>query len=302
MSEPILRSVELTKLYPPMRKGVVGIRDLIDTFKKRRGRIRALHNVTFDVSAGEVFGLLGPNGAGKTTFCKIIADLVIPTSGTAYVLGHDVIKEHRKIVGKMITVFGGEIAMWGVFAWRMSVYRNLKFIANLWKIPRTELEDRISFALEVLDLEDKRDEWYQKLSGGTQQKLYLALPLIVRAPMILLDEPTIRVDVMTRREMHEIIRERLCRELGCGVLLTTHNMLEAERVCDRVAILSHGEIVEMGTPKEISERMGEDNFEDAFVKAVGKVQMPPGMDGGAGFGGFGGRPRGMGGGGGRGFR
>jgi len=298
MNEPVLKSVELTKLYPPMRKGVVGIRDLIDTFKKRRGRIRALNKVTFDVQAGEVFGLLGPNGAGKTTFCKIIADLVIPTSGNAYVLGHDVIKEHRKIVGKMIAVFGGEIAMWGVFAWRMSVYRNLKFIANLWKIPSSELEKRISFALEVLDLEDKRDEWYQKLSGGTQQKLYLALPLIVQAPMILLDEPTIRVDVMTRREMHEIIRERLCRELGCGVLLTTHNMGEAERVCDRVAILSHGEIVEMGTPKEISERLGEDNFEDAFVKAVGTV--PKDMD----MGSFGsGRTRGTGGGGrGGGFR
>ncbi len=301
MAEPVLRSVELTKYYPPMRKGIVGIRDLVDTFRKRRGKIKALENVTFEVNKGEVFGLLGPNGAGKTTFCKIIADLVIPTSGHAYVLGHDVIKEHRRIVGKMICVFGGEIAMWGVFAWRMSVHRNLKFIANLWKIPRGELEERISFALEVLDLEDKRDEWYQKLSGGTQQKLYLALPLIVQAPMIVLDEPTIRVDVMTRREMHEIIRERLCRELGCAVLLTTHNMLEAERVCDQVAILSHGEVAEIGRPDEISSRMGESNFEDAFVKAVGRIQGPV-SEGGAGFGFYGGRGRGGGGrGGGRGF-
>jgi ABC-type multidrug transport system ATPase subunit len=118
--------------------------------------------------------------------------------------------------------------------------------------------------------------------------------------MILLDEPTIRVDVMTRREMHEIIRDRLCKELNCGVLLTTHNMDEAERVCDRVAILSRGEIVEMGKPQEITERMGEKNFEDAFVKAVGRI--PRDMDMGAGFGM--GRPHGMGGGrgGGRGFR
>ncbi len=283
MSEPVLRSVELTKYYPPMRKGIVGIRDLVDTFRKRRGKIKALHNVSFEVNRGEVFGLLGPNGAGKTTFCKIIGDLVIPTSGSAYVLGHDVIKEHKKIVGRMICVYGGEIAMWGVFAWRMSVHRNLKFIANLWKIPRAETEKRINFALEVLGLEDKKDEWYQKLSGGTQQKLYLALPLIVQAPMILLDEPTVRVDVLTRREMHDIIRQRLCAEMGCTVLFTTHNMDEAERVCDRVAILSQGEIVEMGTPAEIVAKTGESKFEDAFVKAVGKIA--PGVEGGApGFG------------------
>lgn len=297
MSDPVLRSVELSKYFPPMRRGIVGIRDLIDAFKKKRGKIKALHNVTFDVNKGEVFGLLGPNGAGKTTFCKIIADLVIPTSGRAEVLGYDVIKEHKKIVGKMICVFGGEIAMWGVFAWRMSVYRNLKFICDLWKVPRSETEERISFALDVLGLQQKREEWYQKLSGGTQQKLYLALPLIVRAPMILLDEPTVRVDVITRREMHEIIKQKLCKELGCTVLLTTHNMLEAERVCDRVAILRQGEIAEIGTPREIAAKVGESNFEDAFIKVVGKV-----AEAGEGFGfgpsgpGFGGGHGGHGGG------
>jgi len=186
--------------------------------------------------------------------------------------------------------------MWGVFAWRMSVYRNLKFICDLWKVPRSDMEERISFALDVLGLEQKREEWYQKLSGGTQQKLYLALPLIVRAPMILLDEPTVRVDVITRREMHEIIRQKLCKELGCTVLLTTHNMLEAERVCDRVAILRQGEIAEIGTPKEIAAKVGESNFEDAFIKVVGKVPEagegfgfgPPGPGFGGGHGGHGG--------------
>ena len=275
MSDPVLESRELTMYYPPMRKGIVGIRDLIDTFRNRRPQIKALHKVSFDVNRGEVFGLLGPNGAGKTTFCKIIADLVIPTSGSAYVLGNDVTKDHKKIVGKMICVFGGEVAMWGIFAWRMSVHRNLKFISNLWKVPRSEMDERISFALRVLDLEGKRDEWYQKLSGGTQQRLYLALPLIVRAPMILLDEPTIRVDVITRRHMHEIIREQLCRELGCTVLFTTHNMDEAQRVCDRVAILNQGEIAEIGRPSEITRKVGESNFEDAFIKVVGKVGAQP---------------------------
>ncbi len=286
--DPVLRSVGLTKYYPPMRKGVVGFKDLIDTFKKRRGKIKALEDVTFDLHRGEVFGLLGPNGAGKTTFCKIISDLVIPTSGHAYVLGHEVNQEHKELVGDMICVFGGEIAMWGVFAWRMSVYRNLKFIGNLWKASQSDMEERINFALEVLDLEDKRDEWYQKLSGGTQQKLYLALPLIVKSPIILLDEPTVRVDVMTRREMHDIIRKNLCQELGCSVLLTTHNMGEAERVCDRVGILSHGKMVEVGTPQEITEKLGESNLEEAFVKAVGPIRK-----GGSGMSG-GGRPRGGG--------
>lgn len=150
---PVIEVKGLTKYYPPMRIGIIGFQDITNLVRGRRQNVLALEDVTFDVHAGEVFGLLGPNGAGKTTFCKIISDLVLPNRGRAYILGHDVNKEHRKIAGKLVCIFGGETTMWGVFAWRMSLYRNLRFIASLWKVPRKLIPGKIDRALTTLGLQ-----------------------------------------------------------------------------------------------------------------------------------------------------
>lgn len=233
----IIEAEHLNKYYPPPRKGTFGFVDLIKDLRKPRETLPALTDVNFEVKEGEIFGLLGPNGAGKTTFCKIMNALVIPTSGHIYIDDYESVKDHEKITRKMVTIFGGEREMWGLFSWRVTIERNLKYIAELWKVPSDLVKKRIEYAMQILDLEEKRKEWYQKLSAGMKQKVHLALAFIVQPKIIVLDEPTIRLDVPSKRRVHDAIKKELCRNLGSTVLLTTHDMSEAEKMCDRVAIL-----------------------------------------------------------------
>jgi ABC-2 type transport system ATP-binding protein len=232
----IIVAENLTKCYPPPRMGTFGAVDLIKDFRKPRETLPALVDITLHVNEGEIFGLLGPNGAGKTTFCKIMNGLVIPTSGRILIDGYESITDHDAVTRRMVTIFGGEREMWGLFSWRVTVERNLRYIADLWKV--SDAEKRIGYALEVLDLDDKRDEWYQKLSAGMKQKVHLALAFIVQPKIVVLDEPTIRLDVPSKRTIHDAIRNELCETLGSTIVLTTHDMNEAEKLCDRVAILN----------------------------------------------------------------
>ncbi len=196
---------------------------------------------------------MGPNGAGKTTLCKIANGLVIPTKGHLYISGHDSIREHDKIRGKIFTIFGGSRDLFDLFQWRVSVEKNLRFIAELWGIPKEEAKRRINHALELLNLGEKRHEWYQKLSAGMRQKVYLALPVIIQPEVLILDEPTVYLDLFTRMEVWNAIME-LSRELGTTVLLTTYNLREAELLCDRVMLFNKSKIAEE-TPKELIEKV-----------------------------------------------
>lgn len=232
----IITADHLTKYYPPPRKGTFGAADMLKDFMRPRETLPALVDITLDVEEGEIFGLLGPNGAGKTTFCKIMNALVIPTSGRILIDGYESITDHDTVTRRMVTIFGGEREMWGLFSWRVTVERNLRYIADLWKV--SDGEERVRYAMEILDLDDKRKEWYQKLSAGMKQKVHLALAFIVQPKIVVLDEPTIRLDVPSKRKVHDAIRDELCEALGSTVLLTTHDMNEAEKLCDRVAILN----------------------------------------------------------------
>jgi ABC-2 type transport system ATP-binding protein len=234
----IIISENLTKYYPPPRKGTFGLFDLIKDFISPRETLPALLDINFTVEKGEIFGLLGPNGAGKTTLCKIMNGLVIPTSGHMYIDGYESVKDHQQITQKMATVFGGEREMWGLFSWRVTVERNLKHIADLWKVPSHLVERRIDDVFHLLDLEEKRKEWYQKLSAGMKQKVHLALAFIVQPKILVLDEPTIRLDVQSKRDVHNVLKKELCENMGTTVLLATHDMMEADRMCDRIAILN----------------------------------------------------------------
>jgi ABC-type multidrug transport system ATPase subunit len=222
--------------------------------KFRRGGVIALDGVTLEVGRGRIFGLLGPNGAGKTTFCKILNALVVPTAGRVTVEGLESIRHHHELAREMVTVFGGESDLFGLFTERLSCEHNLRFIGDLWGLPREVTRARIEETLDVLDLQEKREEWYQKLSGGTKQKLFLAIPLILRRRIVVLDEPTIRLDVPTRRKMQDLIRGVLNREHGCTILLTTHDMAEAEKLCDRVGILKDGRMLLVDTPHRLRMR------------------------------------------------
>ncbi|MEA1994424.1 MAG: ABC transporter ATP-binding protein [Euryarchaeota archaeon] len=248
----IIKAEHLTKYYPPPRRGAFGLIDLIKDFRRPRETLPALADINLSIKEGEIFGLLGPNGAGKTTFCKIMNGLIIPTSGHIYIDGHESINDHEEVTKRMVTVFGGERAMWGLFSWRLPVENNLKYIAELWKVPPNRINERIEYALDVLDLEEKRTEWYQKLSAGMKQKVHLALAFIVQPKIIVLDEPTIRLDVQTKRNVHEVIKKELCHTLGSTILLTTHDMNEADKLCDRVAILNE-KIAFIDRPENIKE-------------------------------------------------
>ena len=266
----MIEAVNLTKYYPPPIKSLLDLKSLKDFLRTPREEIPALIDMKFKVKEGEIYGLLGPNGAGKTTLCKIANGLVIPTRGHLYIAGYDSIQEHDKIRGKIFTIFGGSRDLFGLFQWRVSVEKNLKFIAELWGIPKAETEERINYALELLDLKDKRNEWYQKLSAGMRQKVYLALPIIIQPEVLILDEPTVYLDVFTRREVWNAIQE-LSKELGTTILLTTHNLREAELLCDRVMLFNKSKIAE-GTPKELIEKVQALKAErKIIVKIKGKI-------------------------------
>jgi len=268
----VIEAVNLTKYYPPPIKSLLDLKSLKDFLKTPREEIPALVDVSFKVKEGEIYGLLGPNGAGKTTLCKIANGLVIPTRGHLYIAGYDSIEEHNKIRGKIFTIFGGSRDLFGLFQWRVSVEKNLRFIAELWGIPRREAERRINHALELLNLKEKRHEWYQKLSAGMRQKVYLALPIIIQPEVLILDEPTVYLDIFTRREVWNAIQE-LSRELGTTILLTTHNLREAELLCDRVMLFNKSKIAE-GTPKELIEKVQTLKAEKKIIaKIKGRINL-----------------------------
>lgn len=249
----IIEAVNLSKYYEPPREGIFGWRQILKEIKGPQQTLLALKDVNLKIKKGELFGLLGPNGAGKTTFCKIMNALVIPTEGNIYINGLESIKDHQLIAPHMVSIFAGDIDIWGVFTRRLTVERNLRFMARLWHVPDEEIADRITYAVEVLHLEDKRKEWYQKLSAGLKQRVYLALALVIQPSIVVLDEPTIHLDVPSKRVIHTVIKEQLCRNLGCTVLLTTHNMEEAEKLSDRVAILNKGVVQIVDKPENIKE-------------------------------------------------
>ncbi len=266
----MIEAVSLTKYYPPPIRSLLDLKSLRDFLKTPREEIPALVNISFKVKEGEIYGLLGPNGAGKTTLCKIANGLVIPTRGHLYIDGHDSISEHDKIRGRIFTIFGGDRDLFGLFQWRVSVEKNLRFIAELWGVSRQEADERINYALRLLDLDEKRNEWYQKLSAGMRQKVYLALPFIIQPEVLILDEPTVYLDAFTRREVWNAILE-LSREMETTVLLTTHNLNEAERLCDRILFFNKRKIAE-GKPQELIEKVQALKAERKIVaKIKGKV-------------------------------
>ena len=213
--------------------------------------IRALDRVDFEIKDGELFGLLGPNGAGKTTTVKILCTLLEPTSGHAFVKGHDVMKEAghvRKIVNM---VAGGERMLY----YRLTGRENLRYFADLYDVPKKEVTARVNSLLELMGLSDRADDEVEKYSKGMRQRLQVCRGLINDPEVLFLDEPTLGLDVNIAKDLRNFIREKVVREQGKTVLLTTHYMYEAEEMCDRVGFLGKGRLVAVGRPEELKRRM-----------------------------------------------
>jgi ABC-2 type transport system ATP-binding protein len=208
----------------------------------RRETFRAVDGVDLRVEEGEVFGILGPNGAGKTTTMRMLATLLEPTSGTATVLGHDLVRDARAIRRRLGAVLSGERSLY----WKLTARENLEYFAALYHVPPREAGARIAAILEVVHLTDRADDYVEKFSTGMRQRLVLARALLPAPALLLLDEPTVGLDPQAARDLRD--RVLMLRDEGRTVLLTTHYMEEADQLCDRIAIVDHGRIVALDTP------------------------------------------------------
>ena len=212
------------------------------TFRRRAKEVEAVRGVSFEVGEGELFGLLGPNGAGKTTTIKMLITLLIPTAGSARVLGFDVVKDAREVRKRIGYVFGGER---GVYE-RLSGLDNLRYFAELYGVPAREQKRRIAELLDLVGLAGREKERVEGYSRGMRQRLHIARGLLHDPPVLFLDEPTIGLDPVGARELRATIAALAAA--GKTVLLTTLYMFEADALCNRIAVITQGEIVAEGTP------------------------------------------------------
>jgi ABC-2 type transport system ATP-binding protein len=217
-------------------------RTMTGTFRRRTVEIEAVRGISFEVEAGELFGLLGPNGAGKTTTIKMLITLLIPTRGSARVLGWDVVDQAVEVRRHVGYVFGGERGLYD----RLSGLDNLRYFAELYGVAPRDQRKRIAELLELVGLAGRERERVEGYSRGMRQRLHIARGLVHDPDVLFLDEPTLGLDPVGARELRALVAE-LARS-GKTILLTTHYMFEADALCDRIAVIDNGRIVATGTP------------------------------------------------------
>jgi ABC-2 type transport system ATP-binding protein len=225
---------------------MVKIRELSRVFQ-RKGEVPrvALDGLDLSLPEGEVHGLLGPNGAGKTTLCRILSTVLTPTSGTATVRGLDVVKDSTRVRRVIGIVFGGERGLYD----RMTARQNLLYWSALYRMKTSIARPRVADMLARFGLADRADERVETYSRGMKQRLHLARGLIHDPTVVILDEPTVGMDPVAAREFRELVRE--LRAEGRTVLLTTHDMAEAESICDRVSLIDNGRLLGTESPRVI---------------------------------------------------
>jgi ABC-2 type transport system ATP-binding protein len=231
---------------------------------RRYDSLVAVNHLEFSAAAGSIFGLLGPNGAGKSTLIKMLTTLLPPTSGTALVAGFDVVRrpaDVRRNIGYVAQMLSADGDLTG--------YENLLISAKLYGIRGKEREARIDGALEFMNLTEAAGKRVKQYSGGMIRRLEIAQSMLHRPEVLFLDEPTIGLDPVAKRSVWEHIRE-LREQFGTTILMTTHDMEEADGLCDRVAIMHQGRIASLGTPTELKANAGpEATLNDVFILSTG---------------------------------
>ena len=225
---------------------VLQVKDL----RKEFGDLTAVDGISFDIQEGEIFGFLGPNGAGKTTSISMICGLLKPTAGEILVQGQSILKNPRE-VKKLLGVVPQEVAIYE----ELSARENLSFWGGIYGLGGGQLRSRVEELLEQVGLEDRAKEPTKNFSGGMKRRLNLALGLIHDPKLILLDEPTVGIDPQARRNILDVVKSIVAG--GRTVLYTTHYLEEAEELCDRLAIIDHGQILSQGTVTELQTQLGE---------------------------------------------
>ena len=223
--------------------------------KKFKEKI-AVNGIELNINEGELFALLGTNSAGKTTTIKMLSTLILPTDGEIKINGLDIIKDRQKIK-EILNVSPQETAI----APNLSVIENLEFMAGVYQIPNKK--EKIDELVKLFKLKEVLKQKAKTLSGGWQRKVSIAISLINDPKILFLDEPTLGLDVIARKELWKVIEDLKGK---ITIILTTHYMEEAESLSDRIGIMSKGNLVDIGTAKELIKKAGTKNFEDAFVK------------------------------------
>lgn len=218
----------------------IRVRNLQKHYKERKTKnvIKAVHNISFDIQKGEIIGLLGPNGAGKTTTIKMICGLINPDGGDIQILGKDALDKRAKTNQYISAVLEGNRNLY----WRLTVQENMEYFAGNRGIKRKDIQEEIEKLLKRFELIDKRNELVHSLSRGMQQKLAIAVALLAKTEIILLDEPTLGLDVEISYEVRKLIRE-IAEKENRTVIISSHDMPVIEELCERVIIINKGEII-----------------------------------------------------------
>lgn len=227
------------------------------------GNIEALNKLSFKVKSGEIFGLIGPNGAGKTTALRIVSTLLLPTSGSVKVFGLDVVKDATEI-RKIIAYLPEEAGTYR----NLSGWEYLQFMAKFNASNEEEMRRMVDEAAKITGLGERLKDKTKGYSKGMKRRLLVARALMTRPKLAILDEPTSGLDVLHAFHVREILK-RYVKEHGVTILLSSHNMLEVEHLCDKVALLNKGKIVAEGKPRELKEQFESANLEEVFAKVVG---------------------------------
>jgi len=235
----------------------------IQGLTKQYKDVTALDNLSLEIVSGELFGLLGPNGSGKTTTINCLSGLVKPTKGKMKVAGFDVESEIQK-VRAVLGVSPQETAVYS----HLSGRENIELFGSLYSIPKDELKRNTEYLLEKVGLVEDAKRRVGRYSGGMKRRANLAMALVQDPKIAFLDEPTVTMDPQSRRAIWDFIRELKAK--GKTIILTTHYMEEAEELCDRVGIIDHGKLIELGSPAELRSKYGAKTLEDVFIQLTGR--------------------------------
>lgn len=237
----------------------------VEKLRKEFGKIKAVDSVSFAVERGEIFAFLGPNGAGKTTTIKMLTTLLQPSSGSLSVNGFDPLHQQAEVRKSFGIVFQDPS-----LDDELTAYENMEFHSVFYHVPKNIRKERIESLLKFVELWDRKDDLVKTFSGGMKRRLEIARALIHHPKILFLDEPTLGLDPQTRNHLWEYV-EKLNKEEGMTVFLTTHYMEEAEKVSDRIAVIDHGKIVKQGTAAELKKSTKTKSLEEAFLKLTGHV-------------------------------
>ncbi|MCZ6689557.1 MAG: ATP-binding cassette domain-containing protein [Planctomycetota bacterium] len=244
------------------RNSILEARSLTKVFRdKKLGKVKAVDDVSFDCREGEIYGLLGPNGAGKTTTLRMLSTALRPTSGDATICGFDLRNDARK-VRSSIGFLSGSTGLYG----RLSPREVMQYFGSLYGMDKGAIRERCAELFSLLGIESFADRRCDKLSSGMKQKVSIVRSILHDPPVMIFDEPTTGLDVLTSRTILSFIRE--CRDRKKCVILSTHIMSEAEKLCDHIGVIHEAKIRERGTPREILDRHKASDLEEAFVRIL----------------------------------